>query len=69
MMEKRDGPAHAPRFTYLVSTADGIYPGEGTGNNATEAKQVAAKKALDTLKKTSRISSERMVCFLENTHE
>ena len=51
IMEKRDGPAHSPRFTFDVYAGDGSIVGEGTGNNVTEAKQVAAKKALDTLLK------------------
>lgn len=47
--EKRDGPAHSPRFTYRVYAGDGSFLGEGTGRNATEAKQAAAKMALDKL--------------------
>lgn len=47
--EKRDGPAHSSRFTYRVYAGDGSFLGEGTGRNATEAKQAAAKMALDKL--------------------
>ena len=47
--EKRHGPAHSPRFTYQVFAGDGSVTGEGTGRNTTEAKQAAAKVALDNL--------------------
>jgi len=47
--EKRGGPPHSPQFTYRVYTEDGSFLGEGTGRNATEAKQVAAKRALEKL--------------------
>ena len=47
--EKRDGPAHSPRFTYHVSAGDGTFLGGGPGRSATEAKQAAAKIALDKL--------------------
>jgi len=46
IVEKRDGPAHSPRFTYRVYAGDGSVLGEGTGRNTTEAKQAAAKMAL-----------------------
>jgi len=48
-MEKRDGPAHSPHFTYRVYAPDDSFLGDGTGRNATEAKQDAAKMALDKL--------------------
>ena len=47
--EKRDGPAHSPRFTYRVYAGDGSVIGEGTGRNMTEAKQAAAKMALENI--------------------
>jgi len=49
MTEKRDGPAHSPRVTYRVTAGDGTFLGEGTGRNAMEVKQAAAKMALDKL--------------------
>lgn len=52
IMEKRDGPAHSPLFTYQVSAGDGTFLGEGTGRNATEAKQAAAKRALEKIRGT-----------------
>jgi ribonuclease-3 len=47
--DKRYGPMHSPRFTYRVYTADGSCLGEGTGRNAAEAKQAAAKAALEKI--------------------
>lgn len=49
--EKREGPAHSLRFTYSVCAGDGSIVGKGTGKNATEAKQEAAKRALEKIKK------------------
>jgi ribonuclease-3 len=49
IIEKRDGPAHSPRYTYQVLAGDGTFLGEGTGRNVTEAKQAAAKMAQDKL--------------------
>jgi dsRNA-specific ribonuclease len=42
-------PAHSPHFTYRVYAQDDSFPGDGTGRNAAEAKQDAAKMALDKL--------------------
>jgi ribonuclease-3 len=48
--EKRGGLPHSPQFTYRVYTEDGSFLGEGTGRNATEAKQAAARKALEKVR-------------------
>jgi dsRNA-specific ribonuclease len=52
IMEKRDGPAHSTLFTYRVYAIDDSFLGEGTGRNATEAKQAAAKRALEKIRGT-----------------
>jgi ribonuclease-3 len=49
IMEKQDGSVHSPHFTYRVYAPDDSFLGDGTGRNATEAKQDAAKMALDKL--------------------
>lgn len=56
--EKRDGPAHSPRFTYRVDSVNGSFPGQGTGKTATEAKQAAARMALEKLPGPRYMSSE-----------
>ena len=51
IMEKRDGLAHSPLFTCQVYAIGDSFLGEGTGRNATEAKQAAAKRALEKIGK------------------
>jgi len=43
----RQGPAHQPRFTFRVYDSTHTCLGEGTGASATEARQQAAKQALE----------------------
>jgi ribonuclease-3 len=47
---KRTGPDHKPVFTYEV-LFDKVVLGEGSGESIQQAQQVAARKALDTLRK------------------
>ena len=44
----RTGPDHKPTFTFQV-ICNGVVLGEGSGETARQAKQAAAKRALDTL--------------------
>ena len=45
----RTGPDHQPAFTYSVSDAEGRILGTGTGSSTAEARQNAAKEALQAL--------------------
>jgi ribonuclease III len=49
IIEKRTGPAHAPMFVYRVSDTGGRL-GEGSGKSVMEARQQAAKMALENKK-------------------
>jgi dsRNA-specific ribonuclease len=49
--EKRAGLPHSPCFTYQVSFDGGSFPCEGTRRTVTEAKQAAAKKALEKIER------------------
>jgi ribonuclease-3 len=45
----RTGPDHKPTFTFQV-ICNGVVLGEGSGETARQAKQAAAKRALDAVR-------------------
>ncbi len=47
----RSGPVHQPRFRFGVYDGNHILLGEGTGSSSTEARQAAARAALDAIGK------------------
>jgi ribonuclease-3 len=64
----KKGSDHKPVFTCQVFFKNDLL-GVGTGESKQQAEQAAAKKALEKIAKTPRMSSKRTNSFLEYAHE